>query len=238
MDDIKYEYITDIKNKKSAARGAKHRNVKHRRVTLPNDNLTKKEWKKMNGPVKEIDLSAKYSWSELKRFNMTSRMVADYLNNLVRRFGCNNRELCSVLDISEGTLYELKRELKNTFGQDILKGRRNGTKGMSDAVRLDWENFLNPATADNVIAELHPDPDNYDDPEPEEEVERKIFSPTPSEIIVRYTHITSMDGDIIGEVKKRLAAEMYEFLSKLDDDEEIFITISLSKGAIRHDIHY
>lgn len=190
----------------------------------------------MNGPLNEIDLSAKYSWPELKRFNI--RMIRDYLNNLVRRFGCNNRELCSVLDISEGTLYALKKEIRGTFGQDILKGRKNGVKGMDEAVQLDWDKFFNPTTVENVVAELRPDPDNYDGPEPEEEVERKVFSPTPSEIIVRYAHITSMDGDIIGEAKKRLAAEMYELLSKLDDEEEIFVTISLSKGAIRHDIHY
>lgn len=236
MDDIKYEYITDIKNKKSTARGARYRNVKHRRVTLPNDNLTKKEWKKMNGTLKELDLSAKYSWEELKEFD--ARMIADYLDYLVRRFGCNNRELCSVLSISESMLYWVKKQIKSTTGKDVLKGRKNGVKGMGEAVQLDWDKFFNPTTVENVVAELHPDPDNYDDPEPEEEVERKVFSPTPSEIIIRYAHITSMDGDIIGEAKKRLAAEMYELLSKLDDDEEIFVTISLSKGAIRHDIHY
>lgn len=236
MDDIKYEYVEDIKQKKSTARGAKHRNVKHRRVTLPNDNLSKKEWKKMNGPLKEIDLSAKYSWNELKEFD--ARMIADYLDYLVRRFGCNNRELCSVLRISESMFCLVKKRIKSVTGKDILKGRKNGVKGMDEAVQLDWDNFLNPVTADNIVAKLHPNPDNYDDPNPEKEIERKVFSPTPSEIIIRWAHIMNTDDDIISEAKKRLAAEMYELISKLDDEEEIFVTISLSKSIIKHDIHY
>ena len=87
MDDIKYEYVTDIKNKKSTARGAKHRNVKHRGCKLPHDNLTQKEWKTMNGPVTGIDMSRRYTWKELKAYDPYE--IVDYINNLVRRFGCN-----------------------------------------------------------------------------------------------------------------------------------------------------
>ena len=142
MDDIKYEYITDIKNKKIAARGAKHRNVKHRRVTLPNDNLTNKEWKKMNGELKEIVLNERYTWKELKEYDI--RIVADYLDHLVRRFGCNNDDLSTCLDVSSVTFHRIKNKIKSEIGREILHGKRHGVKAMDLPVQSDWDNFINP----------------------------------------------------------------------------------------------
>jgi len=232
MDDIKYEYVTDIKNKKSTARGAKHRNIKHRGCKLPHDNLTKKEWKAMNGPVTGIDMSRRYTWKELKAYDPCE--IVDYINNLVRRFGCNAVDISIVLDVSRAGYFPIKRSLKEKTGLEILNGNRAGVRGMGKSIILAFADFVNPGeVTDNVVDEdtvLKPDPDNFDEGPDELKVLEQSWSPTPSEIIIRYSHLDSMENDIINEVKKRIAAEMYELLSKLEKHEEVAITISLSKN--------
>ena len=238
MDDIKYEYITDIKNKKSAARGAKHRNIKHRGCKLPHDNLTNKEWKAMNGPVTGIDMSKRYTWKELKVYDPCE--IVDYINNLVRRFGCNAVDISLVLDVSKAGYFPIKKSLKEKTGLEILNGKKSGVKGMDKHTLLAFTDFLYPVEVkDNIVAVVHPDPDNFDkdynEGSSESEVTEQRWSATPSEIIVRYGHLTSMEDDIINEVKKRVEAEMYELLSKLKEHEEVAVTISLVKNIKIYD---
>jgi len=225
MDDIKYEYYQDLKEKKKTATGAKHKNVRHRRPMLSSDNMSKKEWKKMNGLMSEMDLGKRYTWRDLRLFD--SRLIVEYINNLVRRFGCNGEDILKVLDISYASWYRHKKEIEKETGIDILIGKRKGVNGMPNDTRLAFVNFLDPEflAPINDLDEIEEQDEGPDEPKALEQ----SWSPTPSEIIIRYSRLDSMENDIINEVKKRLAAEMYELLSRLKEHEEIAVTISLSK---------
>lgn len=138
MDDIKYEYVTDIKQKKSTARGAKYKNRKHRGCSLPSDNLTNAQRKKMNGKMQEIDLNRHYTWKELKGFSALIQL--DYINNLVRKWNCNNSQLMQALDISANSFYDIRKRITDATGRLFLRGRHNGVYD----INLDaWERFLN-----------------------------------------------------------------------------------------------
>lgn len=52
MDDAEYIYKQDVKEKAITARSShKYGSSRRRRCGLSSDNLTRKEWERMNGPV-------------------------------------------------------------------------------------------------------------------------------------------------------------------------------------------
>lgn len=82
MNDEKYVFIEDVKERKSIARGAFHKKggAKSKKCTLPSDYLTRKEREKMNREVKSWNLNKFYSWDEFKE--MPSDIAAAYISTL------------------------------------------------------------------------------------------------------------------------------------------------------------
>lgn len=68
MRDERYVFVSDVKERKSAARSARNRrthNGKGGRVILPHDHVTRKEWESMNGEVKTYKLNEPMSYADL-----------------------------------------------------------------------------------------------------------------------------------------------------------------------------
>lgn len=65
MDDEKYVYKTDLRERSATARSAKHQGSKRRRgCSLPSDHMTKKEKQAMTGPVTTINPRKPMAWAE------------------------------------------------------------------------------------------------------------------------------------------------------------------------------
>lgn len=82
MDDFTYDVI----EKKRTARGAYHRKrgSKSRRCVMPSDLMTKAERERLNGAVKNYNLSAPMKWAEFKK--MPDDLQKEYLEKTAERF--------------------------------------------------------------------------------------------------------------------------------------------------------
>lgn len=66
MEDEKYIFYEDTKQKKQIARSAFAKNTHGGRVRLPSDNMTRKELREMNGEVKAYRMNEPMKWQEFK----------------------------------------------------------------------------------------------------------------------------------------------------------------------------
>lgn len=101
MNDIKYTFIQDIKEKKTTARGSHNRRThagKGGAVKFPSDYLSKKELKAMSSETKTYKMNEPITWAEFKA--MPVDLQRQYLKNLrdtykveystiAKMFGCS-----------------------------------------------------------------------------------------------------------------------------------------------------
>ena len=82
MDDAEYIYKQDVKEKAITARSShKYGSSRRRRCGLSSDNLTRKEWERMNGPVHTLKPDEALSWD---RFRALPRSLQpDYLKHIL-----------------------------------------------------------------------------------------------------------------------------------------------------------
>lgn len=80
MDDAEYIYKQDVKEKAITARSShKYGSSRRRRCGLSSDNLTRKEWERMNGPVHTLKPDEALSWD---RFRALPRSLQqDYIKH-------------------------------------------------------------------------------------------------------------------------------------------------------------
>ena len=92
MKDETYLFISDVKEKKNIARGARYRrthNGKGGAVKLPSDYLTRKERNAMNGECKTYRLNEPMTWKEFKQ--MPDDIKIKYVELIREKFGvCDN----------------------------------------------------------------------------------------------------------------------------------------------------
>lgn len=79
-------FYDDLKARKAPVASAKHKKggSKSHRCTLPSDNLTPAQKKKLNGPVKEYALHEPMSWKDFKA--MPADLQQAHLDYIQRRF--------------------------------------------------------------------------------------------------------------------------------------------------------
>ena len=101
MNDFDY----DVLQKKRVASSARARvnGSRSRYVSLPSDNLTAAEKRKMNGEVVVYKLSEPISWVEFKSY--PHDIQVKYLEFLRDEFGASNAWFKRVMGIGDGTLY-------------------------------------------------------------------------------------------------------------------------------------
>ena len=126
MKDETYVFISDVKNKGSVARSARHRKThagKGGRVRLPSDNLSKKELQKMNGECKSFRLNEPMKWQEFKA--MPDDIKATYIKLIRQKFNPPGTMIAQMLGVTEATV---RRELARL---NLTEGQRSG--------RMKWD---------------------------------------------------------------------------------------------------
>jgi hypothetical protein len=122
MKDETYVFISDVKEKGSIGRSARHRKThtgKGGRVRLPSDNLSKKELEKMNGECKSYRLNDPVKWDEFK--SMPDDIKATYIKLIRQKFNPPNTMIAQMMGVSEMTV---RRELKKLGLEAIQRSGR------------------------------------------------------------------------------------------------------------------
>lgn len=177
MNDEKYVFIEDVKERKSIARGAFHKKggAKSKKCTLPSDYLTRKEREKMNGEVKSWNLNEFYSWDEFKE--MPSDIAAAYVSTLNQKHHVSMSTIAKELfNIADSTfsmhlhkhgifnLLNVKRYSNNSSTVEKFKNAMKKEKettstdifipdGMAPGYTSDGKKVVPVPTVDDMVAE-------------------------------------------------------------------------------------
>jgi len=120
MTDEKYTLISDIKEKKAAARGtfARKRGSKSKRCSLPSDNLTPAQLKRRNSQVSTVKLNQPVTYAELQTLTPSLKFL--YLDNLIRHYKARRVDIVAMLGIAQNTWVRL---LPTLPGRLIFEGK-------------------------------------------------------------------------------------------------------------------
>lgn len=175
MTDERFVYESDIRSKKNIAHQAIHRKngSKSKKCTLPNDGISQKQWKEMNGPVQTVNLNAPIAWKDFK--TLSSQMQETYVMNLIRKYNISQGDFAELLGISGPTIstYFKSRNIK------FRKGRKFRSKKQED----DWIAFV------------------CDIPETEVANNETYVKPTPCEVSLVFRGKLKLD-DIFSSLKE------------------------------------
>lgn len=101
-----------------------------RHVRLPSDNLTNKEWKKMNGEIKTYNMNAPVSWKEFRAW--PTDIQREYLMTQMKRYNVGTPEFAYMFGVSETHLQRVRKEL----GIPAPRGGRRGRVDEAGWVRF------------------------------------------------------------------------------------------------------
>lgn len=168
MEDEKYVYLQDIKEKKATGRSAHNAGKAHRgAVRFPSDFMTRKEKNAMNGEVKSYKLNSPMTWVEFKA--MPDDLKQNYITLLRKHYNVPDsviaRELFSLHKVTFSN--EMKR-------LGLSKGRTTNKKYKVD----EWAAWLNRGAA--PAAEVEESLLVVEEPEPmaEEQIAPPVYATT------------------------------------------------------------
>jgi hypothetical protein len=129
MKDETYVFISDVKEKGSIGRSARHRKThagKGGRVRLPSDNLSKKELMKMSGECKSYRLNEPMAWKEFKA--MPDDVKVTYIKLLRQKFNVPVTQIAKMMGVSEAVVRKDLHRLNLTEGKGSRTGRTKWDK--------------------------------------------------------------------------------------------------------------
>lgn len=114
MNDAEYIYKQDVKEKAVTARSARnYKGSRSGRCKLSTDNMTRKEWETMNGPIVSMNPSEPISW---ERFRALPRnMQREYIKYILDRYTVGPYALARMLGISGARCSAYIHELGFSF---------------------------------------------------------------------------------------------------------------------------
>ena len=122
MDDVRYDFFEDCKDKKIAARSARNKKThtgKGGQVRLPSDHLTKKEREAMNGECKRYRMNDPITWDEFKYWPKEHQET--YIKLLRKKFNVPLSNICEMMGIHRGSLSAYVKHNKLNVG-DVPRG--------------------------------------------------------------------------------------------------------------------
>lgn len=164
MNDEKFDFISDVREKKTVARSARNRRThcgKGGSVRLPSDNLSRKELQKMNGDVKSYRLNDPMKWEDFKALPDDLKVV--YIRQLREKFSVTDAEIANMMGVRRETVGKLFRSSGISAGR-TAGGRRSWDKAA-------WNAWLN--RQDHFAAQ----PDERPEPAEGEEAAEKGAEP-------------------------------------------------------------
>lgn len=104
MDDTTYTFISDIREKKSTASGARHRvcGAKSKKCTLPHEKLTPAQLRRRNGPVKTYSCSRPCTYFQFTE--MPEDIQKQYLTNLLSTHGASVTSIAMMWEVTSQTV--------------------------------------------------------------------------------------------------------------------------------------
>jgi hypothetical protein len=152
MDDEKYAFEEDVREKKKIARSARNKHRNGGRVRLHSDNLSNKELKAMSGEVKSYKLNEPLKWAEFKY--MPDDLKISYVKQIRERFNVSDSRIAHMLGISQNSFSGHIRRL----GLGLGRGTGNQKSDMDGF--LTWCAGTSLVTADPMeeITECEPVP--------------------------------------------------------------------------------
>lgn len=111
MTDERYVYTQDQRDRKRTASGARAKvsGSRSKRCTLPSDNLTAAQKRKLNGQPESVNLNRPMTYLELKQLTPTLQFL--YLGHLVTVHMARRVDLLAMLGIATATLFNLEKKL-------------------------------------------------------------------------------------------------------------------------------
>lgn len=111
MTDERFVYNQEIRERKSAANGARAKKggSRSKKCTLPSDGLSAAQKRKLNGSVESIYMNRPMTWENL--LELTPSLQFLYLNHLINSYSARRVDLLSMFGISTKTFWTLQQEL-------------------------------------------------------------------------------------------------------------------------------
>ena len=178
-----HDFDYDAMQKKRIARGASHMKRKRKGCSLPSDNLTAAQKRRLNGPVSTYKLDEPMSWESFKA--MPEDLQKQYILRLQENYGANDEMIGKMFKKSDTVVLRLRNAL-NIKPLGKCKLNRN-EKAICDTK---WEAFCNGVVGgkpgepkkieNNEVEELHDEINDFvgfGDPEVEEQIEIEEMEP-------------------------------------------------------------
>lgn len=152
------EFDYDNMQKKRIASGAYHKKsgAKTRFVSLPSDNLTPSQLKKLNGPVKKFNIDQPMNWKEFKALGHDNQQL--YISHIYDLYKPSYSMLEKMFGVSNPSIINYFKSHAITFSKDT-KYRP------SAAQRAAWDAFCNGVVGggDNVKKDNTPSSEKESD---------------------------------------------------------------------------
>lgn len=174
MEDEKYVYLQDIKEKKSTGRSAHNRRThagKGGAVRFPSDFMTRKEKNAMNGEVKSYKLNSPMDWGQFKKLPDDLQKI--YVKLLRDRFRVPDFIMAEeMFKITKTSLSRAFRDMGLGEGGAGAKTKMNFFK------REEWEAWLHGEDVPVTVENPDPEPVATEEPEAEEQIAPPVYTTT------------------------------------------------------------
>ena len=137
MNDFDY----DVRQKKIVARGAAHRKngSKSKRCSLPSDNLTEAQKRKLNGPCATVKLDQPMDWVAFK--SLPEGLRREYLERLMDDYRAGQKMLGAMFGVST---WSVSQEMKRLGVKAFPAHGCSENKGRGHEIKMSkWEAFCN-----------------------------------------------------------------------------------------------
>ena len=171
-----HDFDYDAMQKKRIAHGAAHMKHNRKGCSLPSDNLTAAQKRRLNGPVNTYKLDEPMGWESFKA--MPEDLQKQYILNLQNTYQANDKMIGKMFGKSDVTVGEYRKKLGiNSIGKSKMTRDEVGIRNTK------WDAFCNGVVGgkpgepkkfeNNKIEEPHDEIDDFvgfSDPEVEEPV--------------------------------------------------------------------
>lgn len=137
MNDYEYTFQEDVKEKKALAASSRHKKngSKSKKVTLPSDGMTRKQWESRNGEVTTVQMNQPMTYEEFK--SIPEDLQERYLACLVDGYRVTSKLIAEMMGVDHRTLHSYIRN----HGFTKIHFRKGAVK-LTEEERRDWNEFL------------------------------------------------------------------------------------------------
>lgn len=165
-NEIEREFNMEVKQRKNIGYGAYHKKggSKSKKCSLPSDNLTPAQKRKLNGPVETYAINQPMCWEAFK--GMPTDLQQDHLNYIQNRFAAGISSVSKYVFGLAGETLKLHAARHGLVYKKYDRGHRGDIKGLSlwaeglcEVSAPATTNPVEPAEVAKPVALAKPEPD-------------------------------------------------------------------------------